>query len=625
MMEHITTGSRLSFNGDLCTVRYAGEVQGTKGQWFGVEWDDPTRGKHSGDHQGVKYFACKSNHPTAGSFVRPSRPTDKARSFLQAAHDKYVSELQNLNNSKHADLSSLADAAASKPIVISGKVVEEVGFEKISKQLAELQQLRIILLDSMTIQGVLATNVPSQGGYEKELERIGETCPKIVELDLSRNPLRSWREVTDICRQLRDIRILKLNGNRFDEFDKSLSFSGVSELFLNETLIDWEEVIALTSCFPSLTSLSLSSNQFTTISAPISHTIKELTLEDNHFTSIYALRQLTHLPNLARLSLRRNEIGNIYPEERAERTDFSFPPTLTSLDISFNKIESWSFVDTLPSVIPSLTSLRISDNPLYDKPPAPSRVTNLPEYQMTVDEAYMLTLARLPSLKIMNYSTITPNERTNGELYYLSLIGKELSAYPQSAEQRILASHPRYGELCDIYGTPDITRAVAVGHGKVDPRSLAARLIAITFYMPNTTSQASSPSSDQGDAAPMPVEHRKEIPRSFDVYRIKANVSRLFSIPPLRFRLIWETEEWDPADETATGDDEWDSSEEEEEDDDVNDEQGSIVSGPHDKARKEEDGKRFVRREEELVDSTREVGFWFRDDVREVRVRVELF
>jgi hypothetical protein len=58
MAQACVKGSRLSINGALCTVRYVGEVQGTKGQWLGVEWDDPTRGKHSGDHQGVKYFEC---------------------------------------------------------------------------------------------------------------------------------------------------------------------------------------------------------------------------------------------------------------------------------------------------------------------------------------------------------------------------------------------------------------------------------------------------------------------------------------------------------------------------------------------------------------------------------------
>lgn len=52
-------GKRLSYDGRLCTVRYHGEVQGTKGEWLGVEWDDPTRGKHAGEHQDVKYFECK--------------------------------------------------------------------------------------------------------------------------------------------------------------------------------------------------------------------------------------------------------------------------------------------------------------------------------------------------------------------------------------------------------------------------------------------------------------------------------------------------------------------------------------------------------------------------------------
>jgi dynactin complex subunit len=52
-------GKRLSYDGRLCTIRYYGEVQGTKGEWLGVEWDDPTRGKHAGEHQGVKYFDCK--------------------------------------------------------------------------------------------------------------------------------------------------------------------------------------------------------------------------------------------------------------------------------------------------------------------------------------------------------------------------------------------------------------------------------------------------------------------------------------------------------------------------------------------------------------------------------------
>lgn len=58
MAEEFYVGRRLSYDGHLCTVRYVGAVKGTKGQWLGVEWDDPTRGKHSGEHNGVRYLEC---------------------------------------------------------------------------------------------------------------------------------------------------------------------------------------------------------------------------------------------------------------------------------------------------------------------------------------------------------------------------------------------------------------------------------------------------------------------------------------------------------------------------------------------------------------------------------------
>jgi hypothetical protein len=55
-------GQRISFDSHLCTVRYIGPVAGTQKEWLGVEWDDPAKGKHDGEHQGVKYFSCKSFH-----------------------------------------------------------------------------------------------------------------------------------------------------------------------------------------------------------------------------------------------------------------------------------------------------------------------------------------------------------------------------------------------------------------------------------------------------------------------------------------------------------------------------------------------------------------------------------
>lgn len=57
-------GQRLSFDAQACTVRFVGPVAGTKGEWLGVEWDDPARGKHNGSHQGVEHFKCETTTPT---------------------------------------------------------------------------------------------------------------------------------------------------------------------------------------------------------------------------------------------------------------------------------------------------------------------------------------------------------------------------------------------------------------------------------------------------------------------------------------------------------------------------------------------------------------------------------
>lgn len=50
---------RLSYDGVLCSVRYIGPVARTSGTWLGVEWDDPTRRKHDGQHKGIRYLECE--------------------------------------------------------------------------------------------------------------------------------------------------------------------------------------------------------------------------------------------------------------------------------------------------------------------------------------------------------------------------------------------------------------------------------------------------------------------------------------------------------------------------------------------------------------------------------------
>ncbi len=185
MAQDFTPGQRLSYDGVLCTVRYVGPVAGTAGTWLGVEWDEASRGKHDGTHKAVRYFSCKSRSATAASFVRPGRPSDGGRSFVEAVREKYMS-------------GAAAATDGREVVVISGKVAEEVGFEKVSARLARLGELRIAILDGMRVDRADAGAA------------VGETCPRIAELDLSRNLFGDFAGVADVCAQLPELRSLRV-------------------------------------------------------------------------------------------------------------------------------------------------------------------------------------------------------------------------------------------------------------------------------------------------------------------------------------------------------------------------------------------------------------------------------
>ena len=59
MADKAYQGQRLSFDGELCTVRWVGSLDGKQGLWRGVEWDNPSKGKHNGSHNGKRYFDCQ--------------------------------------------------------------------------------------------------------------------------------------------------------------------------------------------------------------------------------------------------------------------------------------------------------------------------------------------------------------------------------------------------------------------------------------------------------------------------------------------------------------------------------------------------------------------------------------
>ncbi|KAF2447974.1 tubulin-specific chaperone-like protein E [Karstenula rhodostoma CBS 690.94] len=591
MATEFYIGKRLSYDNQLCTVRYIGEVKGTKGEWLGVEWDDSIRGKHSGEHGGIKYFECLNKSTTSGSFIRPTRKPDLGRSFSEALKAKYAPDpvqdpsIHIVFATKPGDNALKKDPLAriNQPIRISGKEVEEVGFDKIRKQLAQLSELKIVILDGLRMERSCARLREGMDEWERGLTDVQEACPKAIELDLSRNLFEEWREVASICEQLEKLKSLRVDGTRFRstsitpaEHARCLAaFAHITDLKLEDTLLPWASLAALTHLFPALTAFSASSNLLTSLTPhALTPTLTSLTLEDNALPTLSSLAPLTTLPHLRRLILKSNKISAITASPSAAPPVFS--KSLIEVDLTYNDISTWPFLSALPTTFPGLTSLRISHNPLYHHLQTPDG------RPMTPEDGYMLTIARLACLTILNYSPITDKERLNAESYYLSLIAKELAYAPEADEAAILEGHPRWKELCDEYGEPVVARS----KGGVNPNSLAARLVKLHVYLGGLGEERTT---------------TLEIPARCTVYTLLGLVGRAFGVPPMRVRLVWETGDWVPAARADVGDAEGEES--------VDEEEGEAEGGR-------------VGREVEILAGTRGVGTWV--EGMEATIRVEM-
>ena len=252
----------------------------------------------------------------------------------------------------------------------------------------------------------------------------------------------------------------------------------------------------------------------------------------------------------------------------------------------------------------------------------------------------MMTIARMPTLTFLNHSSISTAERQNAEIQYLNIVKKHLSLATNAVEvMSLLRNNPRYGNLCTIY---DVPAAAETGDkAKMEPAAgtLVARMINFSFYITEADLRAARGTSgkDQQDhEIPNDVkviksdddtkffEKAKLIPRSVDVYRLKGIVGRMFDIKPMICKLIWETGEFDPIKENDD-DDGWSIDEDQDQDESM----GGIDNGC--KTERDVDGGKIIdegrdmgkwqKREEELVDGTKEVGNWI--EKAEARVRIE--
>lgn len=145
-----TPGDRVLVARQRATVRYVGPVDGADGLWVGVEWDDPTRGRHDGAVADRRYFVCTSSSSTGGSLVRASKVA-AGNGLVDALKQRYTNKVAERSGGIAAagDSPDASDAAAVK--ARAGRLwVQLVGEDEVSARLSRTDLLvaaRVVTAD----------------------------------------------------------------------------------------------------------------------------------------------------------------------------------------------------------------------------------------------------------------------------------------------------------------------------------------------------------------------------------------------------------------------------------------------------------------------------------------------
>ena len=152
--------------------------------------------------------------------------------------------------------------------------------------------------------------------------------------------------------------------------------------------------------------------------------VTTLLLDNNAFRTLDSLSFISDaLPKLETLSVQGNLLDRIAEFEYSSLDSIKFP-TLETINLSRNQIADYAHIDELPYLFPNLTSLQISNNPIYHASSTKDRLLA----SQGPDTTFYLILARIPNLQTLNYTTINPRDREEGEIYFISIASKDIES-----------------------------------------------------------------------------------------------------------------------------------------------------------------------------------------------------
>lgn len=525
-------GKRISLGPHKGTIRYRGPVPPSNGEWLGIEWDDPTRGKHDGTSaDGTRYFHVRI--PGSGSFIRPtSSKLSSGCSFLSALRNKYLPETAEQST-------SLQQSAVSPQY--SRKNIADIEIETPNLDRIALKATRLDRLKEVGLGGWQQSSLPDVDAEAIHDARydvarafnvaegfgpgsIRVTCPNIRWLDLSRSLLPDWEEVSLIAAELEQLKTLLLHCNRLQPPPSPLPTSWgerlghIQDLRLDGTLVQWSEVVRLAPALTMLRSLHIGSNEIASLAelnrgsddgeAVIFLSLTSLSLEDNSIESWSDLVvALSRLPSLETLNLDRNRINDIPPAPTSTRK----LPQLKELHLRGNPIESWSSLEHITQWLSPETKLEalhistLHTDEEQDQQSSSNSNHLLSKYEYRDFRA--IAIARLPTLTALDKTSITPKERKDAELFvYIRF--REGDAYiveggisRQGSDERLelsnaekVAKFPRFLELAKAFDGEDALVSnnlqPSVSDGK---NTLRSKMLNITVVACTTAPGATQP------------------------------------------------------------------------------------------------------------------------------------
>eukprot|EP00759_Apiculatamorpha_spiralis_P042139 PhF_6_TR40416/c0_g1_i1/m.60243/K21768/TBCE; tubulin-specific chaperone E len=408
---HFTLDSRVcDEDGFLGIVRYIGPLDGTEGEFVGVEWDDASRGKHDGMFKSKRYFTC-SNPSSKASFVL-SRKLLGGISFPDAIITRFSFGVGDVSKYKCQGTAPFIKADnGSYPY-----------------------------LTNCACGGVPSLRRIATAGPPGAVRFL---FPNIVDLSLAETMLMSWTEVFSLCEQLEKLSYLNVASNPLGDMPITESaFPQLKVVKATDTQMTGLSLPTLLNVFPNLQELSICHNVIGKIpDLNVNHPVQIIRLNFASIDYWGNLNALGSLKHLVSLHVSDNPIHKV----EISHGEFN---TLQHLYLRNTSLQTFHSLDVL-NHLPALKDIAVTNVPV---------LTELKD--LTDMERRYVVIAHVERVNCVNAGAVTPEEREAAERFVV----RHFSESPEQllCYERLRKRHGDLKPFVEISLAPEVDMTVSL-------------------------------------------------------------------------------------------------------------------------------------------------------------------